>query len=93
MDPIAEWMTSPAGRWAQIGAGASLIALSLGLRRPGLAVAGLLPLAAGVFDLLLISPLLAMPTTGRKVRREVGVLQDVTLVPAESHPEGIAAIT
>jgi hypothetical protein len=88
MDKLAEWITSPAGRWAQIGAGASLVAFGLWRRRPLLAALGAIPVAGGVFDLLLISPLLAMPTTGR----EVGVRQDATLFPPRLRPEGLTKI-
>ena len=42
--------------------------------------------------MLLISPLLAVPTTGRKIRREIGVLQDTQLFPPVSKPEGMAQI-
>jgi len=89
---IAKWLTSPAGRWARIGAGIALVASGAAARKPFLAALGLLPLIGGVFDVLLISPLLAVPTTGRKIRREIGVLQDTQLFPPVSKPEGMAQI-
>ena len=91
-DEIAKWLTSPAGRWTRIGVGIGLIAGGAAARKPLLAAVGLLPLIGGVFDVLLISPLLAVPTTGRKVRREIGVLQDTQLFPPVSKPEGMAEI-
>ena len=91
-DEIAKWLTSPAGRWARIGAGIALVASGAAARKPLLAALGLLPLIGGVFDVLLISPLLAVPTTGRKIRREIGVLQDTQLFPPVSKPEGMAEI-
>jgi hypothetical protein len=91
-DEIAKWLTSPAGRWARIGAGIALVASGAASRKPLLAALGLLPLIGGVFDVLLISPLLAVPTTGRKIRREIGVLQDTQLFPPASKPEGMAEI-
>ena len=91
-DEIAKWLTSPAGRWARIGAGIALVASGAAARKPLLAALGLLPLIGGVFDVLLISPLLAVPTTGRKIRREIGALQDTQLFPPVSKPEGMAEI-
>ena len=91
-DEIAKWLTSPAGRWARIGVGIAFIAGGAAARKLLVAALGLLPLIGGVFDVLLISPLLAVPTTGRKIRREIGVLQDTQLFPPVSKPEGMAEI-
>src|SRR5256885_14564406 len=85
-DEIAKWLTSPAGRWARIGVGIGFIAGGAAARKPLVAALGLLLLIGGVFDVLLISPLLAVPTTGRKVRREIGVLQDAQLCSAPLSP-------
>jgi hypothetical protein len=92
MDKIAEWMTSPAGRWARIGAGASLLLVGLARRNYFVAALGALPLLGGAFDLLLISPLLGLPATGRNIRREIGVLQGTSLFPPDQRPPGLAAI-
>src|SRR5207302_9440870 len=91
-DEIAKWLTSPAGRWARIGVGIGFIAGGAAARKPLVAALGVLPLIGGVFDVLLISPFLAVPTTGRKVRREIGVLQDAQLFPPASRQEGMAEI-
>lgn len=68
---FAEMMATPVGRLARIAAGAALVALgyalggSLGIV---LAVVGLVPIAAGLFNVCFIAPLLRVPLRGRKLR-------------------------
>jgi hypothetical protein len=80
------WMASRSGRWTRILAGASL--LVGGLARgsmPGrlLAVAGLLPLAEGAFDVCVLGPLFGLPLKGEAIRRKVGRIGEDSLLP---HP-------
>lgn len=69
---FARIMSSPAGRLVRILAGAAMIAVgaALGGGWWALAVAGLLPLAAGTFNVCLIGPLLRAPFSGRDLTRE-----------------------
>jgi hypothetical protein len=48
-----------------------------------LAVAGLLPLLAGAFDLCLFGPLFGLPVKGEAIRRKVGLIGEDSLLP---HP-------
>lgn len=70
--PFARFINSRTGRTARIIAGSALIIWGLTHLDQGYAyvyiVAGLFPLAAGSFDLCLISPLLGGPIAGDKVR-------------------------
>jgi hypothetical protein len=80
------WMASRSGRWTRILAGASL--LVGGLARgsaPGrlLAVAGLLPLVEGAFDVCVLGPLFGLPLKGEAIRRKVGRIGEDSLLP---HP-------
>lgn len=69
---FAQFIASGAGRLVRIVAGIALIGGGFSMR-DGTAgvvmmVAGLVPLAAGVFDLCLLSPLLGGPLSGRRIR-------------------------
>jgi hypothetical protein len=68
---FARFMSRPAGRLARVVAGIVMIAVGVALGGGWwiLAVAGLLPLAAGAFDLCLIAPLLRAPFRGRDAAR------------------------
>jgi hypothetical protein len=63
---------SQPGRLVRIGAGLALIVVGVVLGGGWLAVAvvGLLPLAAGVFDFCILGPLFRLPFTGRRFREE-----------------------
>lgn len=68
---FALFMASPVGRVFRIMAGLLLIALGLLLVKDTagwlMAVVGLAPLAAGVFDFCLFAPLFGAPLQGTKV--------------------------
>lgn len=65
------FLGSQPGRIARIAAGLAFIAI--GIRAGGawlaLAVVGILPLAAGVFDLCVLGPLFHLPFLGPKFRQ------------------------
>lgn len=67
---FAKWMAQPLGRLIRIIAGIVLIALGLGVigDTAGLIVAiiGVLPILAGVFNICLIAPLIGAPFQGKK---------------------------
>ncbi|WCO66324.1 DUF2892 domain-containing protein [Iamia majanohamensis] len=66
------FMSSPAGRAVRIVAGLALViaGIALGGGFLALSVIGLVPLAAGVFDVCLFAPLGHMPFSGRAFRRQ-----------------------
>jgi hypothetical protein len=68
---FAKFVNSPAGRVLRIAVGIGLIAWGYTGRGSGTALAlmvvGLVPLAAGVFDLCLISALLGGPISGARI--------------------------
>jgi len=70
---FARFINSPAGRIARIVAGLVLIAWGYTQRAESsgiiLMVAGLVPLAAGIFHLCLISALLGGPISGARIAR------------------------
>jgi hypothetical protein len=72
MNPFVSFMASPAGRITRIVAGIGLIIWGLlGLTgTSGLVVAmiGLVPLAAGLFDFCAFAPLFGDPLSGAKIR-------------------------
>ncbi len=72
MNPFVKFMSSTAGRITRIVAGLALIALGLlvvhGLGGIVLAIVGLLPLAAGLFDFCVFAPLFGAPMGGKQVR-------------------------
>lgn len=71
---LVRFMGSQAGRAVRIAAGLLLIVVGvlLGGGWWTLAVIGLLPLAAGVFDFCLLGPLLRKPMSGPRFRAEIG---------------------
>jgi hypothetical protein len=66
---FARFINSPPGRVARVLAGIALIAWGYTDRSIGLAVVGLIPLAAGALDLCLISALLGGPLRGSDVAK------------------------
>jgi hypothetical protein len=72
MNPFVSFMSSTAGRIVRIVAGAALIAWGLldlgGLAGIAVAVVGVVPLLAGLFDFCVFAPLFGAPLSGPKVR-------------------------
>jgi hypothetical protein len=72
MNPFVKFMASPAGRITRIVAGIVLVALGLlVLKGTGgiiLAIVGLVPLVAGLFDFCVFAPLFGAPLSGPKIR-------------------------
>jgi hypothetical protein len=71
---FAKFMSSPAGRILRIVAGIALILIGLmvveGTAGIILAIVGLVPLVAGVFDFCLFGALFGAPLRGSEVRGE-----------------------
>lgn len=69
---FARFIASGVGRLLRVIVGLAVIGCGYTMRDTGLGVGlmivGLIPLAAGVFDLCLISPLLGGPLSGRRIR-------------------------
>jgi len=65
---FAKFINSPAGRIARIVVGIALIVWGYVCNSIVLIIIGLIPLAAGAFDLCLISALLGGPISGKKIR-------------------------
>jgi hypothetical protein len=65
---LARFMSSTVGRLARIIAGGALIAIGASLGGPwwALAVVGLAPIAAGVFNVCLIAPIIGAPFSGTR---------------------------
>lgn len=63
-------MVSPAGRLLRIVVGIALIAWGLCMHSTAgfIAVVGVVPFAAGLFDWYLFAPLMHMPFTGKAIR-------------------------
>ncbi len=72
MNPFVKFMSSPAGRITRIIAGIALIVIGLlavhGLGGTILAIVGLLPLVAGLFDFCVFAPLFGAPLGGKQIR-------------------------
>ena len=72
MNPFVKFMASPAGRITRIVAGIVLIALGLlvmhGTGGIIVAIVGLVPLVAGLFDFCVFAPLFGNPISGPKIR-------------------------
>jgi hypothetical protein len=72
MNPFVSFLASPAGRMARIVAGIALVVwglLGIG-STTGLVVAiiGLIPLVAGLFDFCVFAPLFGNPLRGPQIR-------------------------
>jgi hypothetical protein len=72
MNPFVIFMASTAGRITRVVAGIVLVALGLFVvKNVGgiiLAVVGLVPLLAGLFDFCVFAPLFGAPMSGPKIR-------------------------
>ena len=72
MNPFVKFMASPAGRIIRIVAGIVLVALGLlvihGVGGIIVAIVGLVPLIAGLFDFCVFAPLFGAPMSGPKIR-------------------------
>ena len=72
MNPFVKFMASPAGRITRIVAGILLVVLGLlviaGVGGIILAIVGLVPLLAGLFDFCVFAPLFGAPLSGPKIR-------------------------
>ncbi len=72
MNPFVKFMASPAGRITRIVAGIILVVLGLfvihGTGGIIVAVVGLVPLVAGLFDFCVFAPLFGAPLSGPKIR-------------------------
>jgi hypothetical protein len=65
---FAQFMSSATGRGLRIVAGLALIVLGLTTGSMVWGIVGLVPLAAGVFDVCLFAPLFGAPLKGAEVR-------------------------
>jgi len=74
MNPFVAFMASSTGRIVRVVAGIALIAVGLLVMQDTvgiiLAVVGLVPLLAGIFDFCLFAPLFGNPLSGTKIRSE-----------------------
>ncbi|HTX90034.1 MAG TPA: DUF2892 domain-containing protein [Anaerolineales bacterium] len=71
MNPFVKFMASPAGRVTRVVAGIVLVALGIFMHGVGgiiVAVVGLVPLLAGLFDFCVFAPLFGAPMSGPKIR-------------------------
>jgi hypothetical protein len=72
MNPFVSFMASTAGRIVRIAAGIALVAWGWfglgGTTGIIVAVIGLVPLLAGVFDFCVFAPLFGNPLSGAKIR-------------------------
>ena len=71
MNPFPKFMASSAGRITRIVAGVVLVALGIFMHSAGgsiVAVVGLVPLVAGLFDFCVFAPLFGAPLSGPKIR-------------------------
>lgn len=74
MDAVLKFLASMNGRIARIVAGAVLICLGIIIGSTGgwiLIIVGVLPLAAGVFDVCLFAPLFGHAFKGVELRKEL----------------------
>lgn len=67
--PLARFMSTTTGRAVRAVAGLALIVWGLAAGIPALVVVGLVPLAAGVFNVCLLAPLLKAPFSGRSLTK------------------------
>lgn len=72
MNPFVKFMASPVGRIVRIVAGIVLVALGLlvmhGAGGIVVAIVGMVPLVAGLFDFCVFAPLFGAPLSGPKIR-------------------------
>jgi Inner membrane protein YgaP-like, transmembrane domain len=72
MNPMIKFLATTAGRITRIIAGIALIALGTlvvnGVGGIILAVVGLVPLVAGLFDFCVFAPLFGAPLAGKQIR-------------------------
>ena len=71
MNPFVKFMASPAGRITRVVAGIVLVALGIFMHSLGgtiVAIVGLVPLLAGLFDFCVFAPLFGAPMSGPKIR-------------------------
>jgi len=72
MNPFVKFMASGTGRIVRIVAGVILVIVGLlaleGTAGTIVALVGLLPIAAGVFDFCAFAPLFGCPLSGSKIR-------------------------
>jgi hypothetical protein len=72
MNPFVKFLASTAGRITRIIAGIALIAVGMlvihGVGGILLAVVGLVPLVAGLFDFCVFAPLFGAPLGGKQIR-------------------------
>jgi hypothetical protein len=75
MKAFFQFIASPLGRWIRIVAGAALIVVGLVWVKEALgwilAVVGLVPLGAGIFDRCVFAPLFGLPFVGPKLRQKL----------------------
>ena len=80
------FMASRSGRWTRMLAGAGMMLGGLASGSPKgkwLALAGVVPLLAGAFDVCLFGPFFGLPVKGEAIRRKVGLIGEDSLLP---HP-------
>ncbi len=72
MNPFVSFMASGNGRVARVVAGLILITLGLfslhGVAGTVIAVVGIVPFVAGIFDFCVFAPLFGQPLSGPKIR-------------------------
>jgi hypothetical protein len=72
MNPFVKFMASAAGRITRVVAGIILVVLGLlvihGVGGYIVAIIGLVPLVAGLFDFCVFAPLFGAPMSGPKIR-------------------------
>ncbi len=72
MNPFVKYLASPVGRLIRVVAGIVLVVLGLlVVKNVGgiiLALVGLVPLVAGLFDFCVFAPLFGAPLSGPKIR-------------------------
>lgn len=72
MNPFVSFLASPAGRIVRILAGIALVAWGWfglgGITGLIVAIVGLVPLLAGIFDFCVFAPLFGAPLSGSKIR-------------------------
>jgi hypothetical protein len=79
MNAFFRFIAGPAGRVIRIIAGVALVAIGLllvqGLAGWILAIVGLVPLLAGIFDRCVFAPLFGLPFDGPRLRSRLSEIQ------------------